>query len=301
MLVDRTQYPNPLAAAIKRFILLWLALASALAFCQQTVIYPRPESSADVRASYPVAVLQLCEKKSNHAFVIRPSGVSSQQGRSIRQLINGKDMDIVWALTNEERESLLLPIRIPIDRGLIGWRLLLTRKRDADLFNLIVTRPQLAALMAGQGHDWPDVDVLRANQFTFTTSSTYEGLFLMLARGHINYFPRAISEIWPELDSHKALELEVQKHLIIHYPAALYFFVNKSNTQLADTLTSCLQTATADGSLRALFNHYFRDAIIQADLPHKTIITLDNPLLPKATPLTTKAYWFSPEEMLQNE
>lgn len=301
MRVYHNQYHNPLASAIKRLAVLWLALAPSLALAQQTVIYPRPESRDDVRASYPVALLQLCEKKSNRAFVLQPSRINSQQGRSIRQLINGKDMDIVWALSNEERENLLLPIRIPIDRGLIGWRLLLIRNSDADLFGVINTRNQLAGLLAGQGHDWPDVDVLQANQFQVVTSSTYEGLFLMLARGHINYLPRGISEIGPELNSHKALGIAVQKHLAIHYPAALYFFVNKTNTQLATTLTACLQTATEDGSLRELFNQYFRDAIIQADLPHKTIIRLSNPLLPKAAPLPASSYWFTPEETLQNE
>lgn len=301
MLAHSTQYANPLSETIKRFIALCLSLASALACAQQTVIYPKRESSDDVRASYPVALLQLCEKKSNLAFVLQASKINSQQGRSIRQLINGKDMDIVWALSNEERENLLLPIRIPIDRGLIGWRLLLIRSEDADLFNQVNTRQQLATLTAGQGHDWPDVDILRANHLKVSTNSTYEGLFLMLARGHINYFPRGLSEIWPELESHKAVNIAVQRHLIIHYPTAFYFFVNKNNTQLAEMLTSCLQTATEDGSLRKLFDSYFRDAIIRADLPHKTIITLSNPLLPKATPLTTSAYWFAPEEILQNE
>lgn len=301
MRVNHNQHYNFLLTATKRLALLWLALTCSLAIAQQTVIYPRPESRDDVRASYPVAVLQLCEKKTNQAFALQASKVKSQQGRSIRQLMAGKDMDIVWALTNAERENLLLPIRIPIDRGLIGWRMLLIRSSDTDLFNLIVTRHQLAALLAGQGHDWPDVDVLRANQFNVTTTSTYEGLFLMLARGHINYLPRGISEIGPELESRRALGIDVQKHLVIHYPAALYFFVNKNNTQLASILTACLQTAIADGSLTQLFNQYFRDAIMQADLPHKTIITLSNPLLPEATPLANTAYWFAPEEILQHE
>ncbi|HWV16024.1 MAG TPA: hypothetical protein VN030_11405 [Cellvibrio sp.] len=278
-----------------------MLLTSPLSAGQQTVIYPRPESQGDVRANYPVAVLQLCEKKSNQAFLLKPSKVSSQQGRSIRQLIKGIDMDIIWALTTEERENALLPIRIPIDRGLLGWRMLLIRKADSDLFQTVTSREQLAALLAGQGHDWPDADVLRANQFRVATSSTYEGLFLMLARGHIQYLPRSISEIWPELNSHSDLNLQVQTHLMIHYPAAFYFFVNKNNTQLASILTGCLQTASQDGSLRALFNQYFRNAIVEADFAHKTIIALDNPQLPEATPLTTREYWFSPEEMLQNE
>lgn len=301
MSVDQTLHSTPLDSAIKGVIALWLVLAFNFSCAQQTVIYPRPESRADVRPSYPIALLQMCEKKSNRAFVLQPSKVRSQQGRSIRQLINNTDMDIIWALSTEERESALLPIRIPLDRGLLGWRMLLIRKTDSELFQAINTREQLAHLTAGQGHDWPDVDVLQDNQLKVTTSSTYEGLFFMLARGHIQYFPRGISEIWPELNNHSTLDIEIQRHLIIHYPAAFYFFVNKNNTQFAGILTSCLQAAIEDGSFRALFNQYYQDAIVRADFPHKTIIKLNNPLLPKATPLATRQYWFSPEETLQNE
>jgi hypothetical protein len=143
-------------------------------FSQQTVIYPRPESVTDVRSSYPVALLQKCEQQFSELFTLRPSKVHTQQGRSLRQLVADKEMDVVWALTNQEREKTLLPVRIPIDRGLIGWRLLLIKATNEALFNNITSAEQLSKLVAGQGHDWPDVEVLRANHLTVSTSSTYQ-------------------------------------------------------------------------------------------------------------------------------
>lgn len=296
-MVAKYVYPSrPELVFTRWFIAFWLAMTPCTALCQQIVIYPRPESTTDSRASYPLALLKLCEQKSNNSFVLQPSDVHAQQGRSIVQLTNGKGLDIIWTLSNEARENLLLPIRIPIDRGLIGWRLLLIRERDTELFNRTSTRDQLSLLNAGQGHDWPDVDILRVNNFKVVTSSTYEGLFKMLALGHIQYFPRSIAEIWPEESAHKELGINVQQSLIIHYPSAFYFFVNKNNTALANTIESCLKNAIADGSFRKLFDQYHQEAIIKADLSHRTIISLENPLLPKHTPLSTTAYWFSPTE-----
>lgn len=269
---------------------------SGFAYSQQTVIYPRPESLTDVRSSYPVAVLQKCEQQFNDLFTLVPSKIRTQQGRSLRQLVSDKDMDVVWALTNPKREATLLPIRIPIDRGLIGWRLLLINTESKQLFDEVTNTEQLGQLLAGQGHDWPDVDVLKANNYAVASSSTYQGLFHMLARNHIQYFPRAISEIWPELNTHANLGLMVHPKLAIYYPSALYFFVNKNNRSLANILEKCLVKSTQDGSLKAIFDEYYLDYIIKADLKNRTIFRLTNPLLPPATPAVTSQYWFSPEE-----
>ena len=276
-----------------------LALSLLLAnhvCAQQTVVYPRAESSSDVRSSYPMALLQKCEQQYSDIFTLKPSRVNTQQGRSLRQLEADKDMDVVWALTDQQREEALLPIRIPIDRGLIGWRLLLINSNKQLIFDNVSTAEQLSKLVAGQGHDWPDVDVLKANHFTVASSSTYEGLFHMLAREHIDYFPRAISEVWPELASNAHLGLTVQSKLLIYYPSALYYFVNKKNVWLADTLEKCLSQATEDGSFKALFDEYYLDFILRADLKNRTIIGLDNPLLPASAPTKDSGYWFSPEE-----
>lgn len=32
---------------------------------------------------------------------------------------------VLWTVTSPERERLLIPVRIPIDRGVYGWRLFL--------------------------------------------------------------------------------------------------------------------------------------------------------------------------------
>jgi len=260
------------------------------------VRYPQPESATDERASYPAAVLQMCARRSGNAFAVTPADFHAQQGRNIRQLIRNDGIDVIWAVADKERERELLPIYIPIDRGLIGWRLLLIREQDKAWFAQIGSPADLAQLTAGQGHDWPDVAVLRANGFHVETSTTYEGLFHMLERGHIQYFPRSLSEIGPELDAHQQLGFAVQDSLVMYYRSGLYFFVNINNAALASMLTSCLHSATRDGALRALFHEYYDDAIRRADLPHRRIVALQKPVLATDLPLLPADYWFDPAE-----
>lgn len=271
--------------------LIGLLVASALS-AKPVVTYPRPESLSDERASYPIALLKLSLRKAGDPYLLAASAVRTQQGRSLRLLEQGKGIDLLWTVTSRAREQAFLPVRIPIDRGLIGWRLLLIRQQDRALFASRTSAAALASLRAGQGHDWPDTDVLRANGLTVTTSTSYERLFKMLQLGHVQYFPRAVTEVWDELDGHTEPPLEVADRVVLHYPEALYFFVNKSNTALAAAIEKGLRIAIADGSMEALFQQYFGAAIERAGLQRRTIVRLTNPLLPAATPLAEPALWF---------
>lgn len=282
---------QPAILQMARACLIGLLLASAVS-AKPVVTYPRPESLADERASYPIALLKLSLRKAGDPYRLAASAVRMQQGRSLRLLEQGKGIDLLWTVTSRAREQAFLPVRIPIDRGLIGWRLLLIRQQDRALFAPRTSAAALAGLRAGQGHDWPDTEVLRANGLSVTTSTSYERLFKMLQLGHVQYFPRAVTEVWDELDAHTEQPLEVAAGVVLHYPEALYFFVNKSNTALAAAIEKGLRIAIADGTMEALFQQYFGAAIARADLQRRTIVTLSNPLLPAATPLAEPALWF---------
>src|SRR5471032_590331 len=269
-------------------------LSQLSAAAQSVIIYPRPESLGDERAAYPIALLKLSLSKVGNPYRLAASPAQMQQGRALRLLARGQGIDLLWTVMSREREAAFLPIRIPIDRGLNGWRLLLIRAQDRALFAPVATATGLAPLRAGQGHDWPDTEVLRANHLAVFTSTAYDRLFKMLARGHIQYFPRSVIEIWQEIAAHPELRLGAADGIALHYPEALYFFVNKSNTALAAKVERGLRLAIADGSMQKLFDEYYGEAIARAGLARRSIIALDNPLLPSATPLADAALWFAP-------
>ena len=274
-----------------------LALGSTVASATVPlrVIYPLAESNRDTRTDYPLELLRLALDHSGVAYKLEPSQVPMQQTRSLRQLVKGEGLDIAWSVTTRTRERELLPIRIPIDRGLIGWRVLLIRKNEQARMESIDSLAALAGLWAGQGHDWPDFDVLRANGLRVLASPTYEGLFAMLQHGRIDYFPRSIAEVGPELERHPRMDLAIEKHLLLHYPSALYFFVKPGNRPLAEAVTRGLERAIADGSMAALFRQTYGSLAQDLDLRHRKVLELTNPDFPDDVP-TRPDLWFQPGE-----
>lgn len=276
--------------------LLMLALASAGARADTPlrVVYPHPESGQDRRADYPLALLKLALQRSGVAYTLQPARAGMQQDRALRQLMEGRDIDVVWTVATREREHDLLPVRIPIDRGLIGWRVLLIRADEQPGMDKVRSIGDLRRFRAGQGHDWPDLAILRANGLPTAASSTYDGLFKMLAMQRIDYVPRSIAEVEPELARHASLHLAIEQHLLLHYPSALYYFVNRRNQALADAIARGLRRAIRDGSMQALFQRDYGTLEKSLALHRRRRIELVNPLFPGDASTGSASLWFKP-------
>jgi hypothetical protein len=268
-----------------------------LAAAQQKVVYSWPKAlAADTRGHYPIALLHLALEKSGQPYQAVPSETELSQFRTLRQLEIGADIDVVWTMSSPEREQQLLPIRIPIDRGLIGWRLLLIRQQDQQQFLQLDDANQLKQLKTIQGLDWPDYHILKSNGFTVSSSASYQGMFNMLHAKRIDYFPRSVTELPAEIAAHSGLDFIAAPKWVLYYPAVLYFFVNKHNTELAQAIELGLRKAIADGSMQHLFLQHFGEAIKGSNLSARTVLKLHNPLLTPQTPLQDSSLWFDPHK-----
>jgi hypothetical protein len=67
-----------------------------------------------------------------------------------------------------------------VDRGLLGYRLLLIRADDQARFAKVRTLDDLRHLRAGLGKGWADVNIFEASGVEVVEGSNYEGLFGML-------------------------------------------------------------------------------------------------------------------------
>ena len=273
---------------------LLLALVAMPLAAAEIVSYGRPSADIDREASYPVDLLQLALGKSGREYRLQPSAEVIPQSRAIALLRANEVIDVLWTVTSPERERLLLPVRVPIDRGIYGWRLFLIHADAQPRFDAVSDLPGLAELTAGQGHDWPDLTILRAAGLKVTAGSSYDGLFEMLARERIDYYPRALPEVFVELQQRRQLPLSVETTLALHYPSAMYFFVSPANPQLAAALELGLEQAIVDGSFQRLFDHYFGAAIAHARLGERKVLEIDNPLLPDLLARSDPRYWFKP-------
>ena len=261
----------------------------------RTVVYPRAETDVDERDRYPVQLLKLALSKTDASIELRPHAVFMLQVRAMREVERQSGLDIVWTMTSREREQALLPIRIPIDRGLLGWRLLLVQPAREPDFARVHSLDGLKALRGGQGADWPDTTILRSAGLAIDESARYGDLFQKLAAGRIDYFPRSVQEIWGELDSHPDQGFVIEPTLALHYPTAMYFFVSRQRPELAAEIRKGLDIALRDGSFEALFQKNFGDVLKRSRLGERQVFELRNPLLPPETPLRDARLWYRPQ------
>ncbi|WP_290639842.1 hypothetical protein, partial [Aquabacterium sp.] len=269
---------------LKPWLMSIALLFSWASACAQLVIYPRHQAQNDPQLQYVLEVLRLALSRSGKPYELKQSSSVMVQSRAIAELAAATGtLDVIWVMTNQEREKQLLPVRIPIDRGLIGWRVALLNAQRATVFGAVKDLPALAQYSAGQMHDWPDTAVLKANGLNVVASPTYEGLFKQLGSNRIDYFPRSVMEVRNEWQSHKDLPLVIDDAIVIRYPAAFYFFVSKNRPELGADLQRGLEAALADGSFLRLFKHHILPLMDGLDLRKRIVISLRNPDLPAAT------------------
>jgi hypothetical protein len=257
----------------------------------EVVRFPRPEFKEDRRFDYALKLLQLGLSKTGVEYRVELAPVAMNQERQVVELEANRTIDVAPIPSSAEREERLLPIRIPIQKGLLGWRLGLIRKGDQARFTGVGSLTDLKRVRIAQGQEWPDTQILRANGIDVITAPRYEGLFGMLVSERFDYFPRSVNEIWDELENH-AGTLEVESRIALHYYYDAYFMVNKKNTRLAESLRQGLEKAIADGSFDRLFDEYHGERLRKARLNQRIVIELKNPLLTPGTPSDRRELWY---------
>jgi len=279
------------------FTLLILALLCSLQTVSAavwTIVYPQSEVANDVRYEYPLALLDLALQKTGVRYELKPSLKPLRQARSLKRLEENLEVNVVWSMTDVQREQQLRPIRIPITRGLIGWRVFLARKDSRFLTATIHDMSDLLKFSPVQGISWPDTKILQANGFNVVTSKDYIEGTEIINNKLADFFPRSVIEVFQELDNQYSKNLALRKGIAIYYPTALYFFTNKQNVTLSKLIETGLQRAIEDGSYEQLFIEHFGEIIAQLDIENALYFRLANPLLPPLTPLAKSEYWYSP-------
>lgn len=231
------------------------------------------------------------------SYRIEKHGVTCSHAREVSFLEQGKT-DFFWAGTTEDIENRLIPIRIPIYKGMLGYRLLLIRGGEQARFSAINTLEELLDVSVGQGETWSDTPILKYAGFKVTTSSDPKNLAYMLGSNRFDAYPRGMMEPWVELGAWADIDLEVEQSLVIIYPMPAYIFVSPKRKELALLIESGLEKAIKDGRFD---QHFVSDSRVRTGLTNSKLddrkrIYLTNPNLPKSTPLTRRELWLHPED-----
>ena len=230
---------------------------------------------------------------SSASFRLVPHAEDVTQNRGMELLQSGA-IDVIALGTNAERESQMLPIKIDILRGIVGFRLFVIRASDQPRITRMDEQALRKQLIFGLNSQWADLPIMRANGFAVVTSSSYENLFGMLAGGRFDAFPRGLNEARRELDERKQgyPQLAVERSKALYFPYPVYFWVSKANTVLARRIERGLKLSLEDGSFRQLFESYHAAEIAMLAKEKRQVIRLTNPVLPPGTAEPDTRWWW---------
>lgn len=280
---------------MKKTLFMFVIIFSLLYPIEQVRVRP-PQSEEDSSNSYFVALLQLALDKTEEEYgkaEVEITDFNVTQARALIELENGKNLDVDWAGTDIEREKRLEAIRIPLIGGLLGYRVPVIKKEDKELFDHIYTLEDLKYFKAVQGTHWPDSDILESSGLSVLRVPKFGNMYSLLLGGRVDYFPRGINEVYAEVKTFGKGELIAYDELIIEYKFPMYFFTSKKNLGLAKRISIGLNRAIDDGSFMELIKTHPVTKFIFPLEKYKNarIIHIDNPILPKATPVDDKRLW----------
>ena len=237
-------------------------------------------------------ILKMAVSKAAPDTVFNHSDSLMTATRATEELKTG-GINVFWAGVTPKLEETFRPIYIPVLKGLLGHRIFIIKKGTQSLFDNINTLSDLKVLKAGQGSTWGDTRVLKGADIPTATTLKYNNLFRMLEGDRFDYFPRAVHEPWSEVVSRPELNLTVEKRILLIYPFAMYFFVEKDNKRLHDMINQGFELAIKDGSFDRLFfsNQLIKDVMQNSNLKKRVVIRIPNSDMSPKTPYDRKEFW----------
>lgn len=247
------------------------------------------------RYRYGANVLDLALSKLNLPYrIVAPDKQVMNEARGELMVINGA-IDVQWMITTDERESKMIPVKIPLYQGILGTRLLLGKHDRLEELSSTRNLDDLGKYVGGHGKHWKDLSIYAANGLRVSAHVKYESLFKLLDLGRFDYFHRGLNEIWDEASRYSE-SLGIVDKVMLFYPIPVYFFITPKRPQLAGLLEKGLQLASEDGSLKTLFLKFNGEFIEKADLGSRHLIILKNPDLPLDAPALDTRWWM-PESL----
>lgn len=284
-----------LSHPIKAFLLSFLFASLALSVsADDTIIVKHYQQQA--RYEFGLKVLDLALNKLGVAYkIVGPETQEVNEGRGELQVIEGL-LDLQFISATLQRESTMIPIKIPVYQGLLGLRLLLVKPELNVLMQDVQSVEDLRRFTGGHGTHWGDLPVYAANGLKVETSPHYESLFKMLEYDRFDYFHRGVNEIWSEQERF-ADQFVVADNIMLYYPQPVYFFVTKKRPALAAQIEKGFRIALKDGSYRAMFQRQYADILEMADLESRRLIVLKNPAAPPDSPYLHLDWWMPKDKM----
>ena len=157
-------------------MLRWLSWAWTLGLCAAAMAqpmsftHPPPESTRDGRHTYYWQLLEAALQANQAeygAYAIKAYDKPMNFARAAAEVASGDGgrVNIVARATNLELEAQLRPVPLPLDRGLLGYRVFLILSDLQPRLDAVRSLDELKRFSIGQSTPWTDVKILEANGF----------------------------------------------------------------------------------------------------------------------------------------
>lgn len=260
------------------YALLLVSVYSLLAsFCvnskEQIVVYSRNYDNSFLLKSIRNFAALSKDEFGGYELVKSPD---MEQGRAFAELVKG-NIDIMVSSPTEKREQQADAIYVPIDRGLLGFRICMVNKSKAK-FSAIQSANQFIqrSLSVGLGSHWSDRRVFEDNGFKVITSPVHESLFHMLQNNRFDCLPRSINEINAELEQHANKGLIDDQELVFIYPNADFIFINPSKKKLHNRISAGVGKAIENNTFYEIFDEYYENELRKHNIYSRKLVFLQN-------------------------
>ena len=285
----------------RRLLLISLAVFALPASANEPleVIHQGPESAGDRRNEYFWKLLDaaLSATRDRWGDYRMHEGSMMNGLRAVREL-QSSQLNVIERSTDQELEKSLRPIRIPLDKGVGGFRVFMIRREFQKQLDQVHTIQDLQRFTIGQSSAWNDSDILSQAGFNVTRGNDYEGLFAMLAAGRFDLFSRSVDEASQELEAHRQHfpDLIIERKLLLYYPLPRYLFVRRDviGERLARRIEEGFAIMQKNGSFDRLFADYRAPFERTLNLKERRLFRIPNPLLSAETPIKKTELWYDP-------
>ncbi len=265
-------------------------------------VYHPPESAMDQRYLYQWRILETALERTRDTagpYVMEPSVFMTEKRQAFELRNATGKLTVMYVDTRPDFERDLIAVHLPVDKGLVGFRVCLIRREDRPRFAAVASLDDLRKFKFGVGVDWIDVGILKASGLEVVTGSSYDGLFEMLVHGRFDAFSRGANEVTGEYDERRRAmpDLCIEETLCLHYPTVMYFWFSKSKegARLAARAEAGMRLMLDDGTYDRIFAEFYGAMIGQLRLRERKLIEIPNPNLGPETPLQDKRLWFDPQ------
>lgn len=196
-------------------------------------------------------------------------------------MLSGSKVDIATFPPNSWREKNLIPIYIPLSRGMLGMRVCVVHKHYTSKLQNINSLSALkkSGVTFLSGSAWPDTEILRRQGLKVKTSGVYKDLFGMLTGGEFRCFSRSLDEIEFEMNNIDKFSLVVDSNILMLYSLPTMIFVSPDRPRLAQRVQVGLEKMISDGSFHKLFWKNYKETFKKYSVANRKIIQIPNDML----------------------